>query len=98
MPDNSSLGLSSRKWKRRPSSSPIDKEMVALYARHNEDSDQRKVLFPMIVGDEALKYPLCRAVQHGSFSSANLAWRSEENVVQQTMLEIRDDEVVKVMT
>ena len=52
----------------------------------------------VIVGDEALKYPFGRAVQQGSSGSENLAWRGEKNVVQQTVLETGDNEVVKVMT
>ena len=71
---------------------------VAPYARHNKDSDPRKMLFPVIVGDEALKYPFRRAVQQSSSGSENLAWRGEKNVLQQRMLETGDNEVVKVMT
>ena len=56
------------------------------------------MLFPVIVGDEVLKYPFGRAVQQGSSGSDNLAWSSEENVVQQTMLETGDNEVVEVLT
>ena len=56
------------------------------------------MLFSVIVGDEALKYPFGRAVQQGSSGSENLAWRSEKNVVQQTMLETEGDEVTEVMT
>ena len=67
------------------------------YARHNEDSDSCKMLFPVIVGDEALTYLFTRAVQQDSSGSDNLAGRSEKNVVQQTMLEIRNNEVVEVM-
>ena len=52
----------------------------------------------MIVGDEALEYPFGRAVQQDSSGSENLAGRSEKNVVQQTMLEAGDNEVVEVMT
>ena len=55
------------------------------------------MLFAVIVGDKALKYPFDRAVQQGSFSSENLARRNEKNVVQHSMLERRDNEVVKVM-
>ena len=56
------------------------------------------MLFPVIVGGEALKYPFGRAVQQGSSGSENLAWHNEKNVVQQTMPETGDDEVVEVMT
>ena len=56
------------------------------------------MLFPVIVGDEVFKYPFGRSVQQSSPGSKNLAWRSEKNVVQQTMLETRDNEVVEVMT
>ena len=76
----------------------FDRKKVAPYARHNEDSDPRKMLFPVIASDEALKYPFGRVVQQGSSGSENLARRSEEDIVEQTMLEIGDNEVVEVMT
>ena len=56
------------------------------------------MLFPVIVRDEALKYPFGRAIQQGSSGSENLAWRIEKNIVQQTILETGDNEVVEVMT
>ena len=98
MPDTSNLGLSKSKMQTTPSSLPIYREKVAAYARDNADSNPGKMLFPVIFDDEALKYPFDRAVQEGSSGSENFAWRSEKNVVQQTMLETRDNEVVKVMT
>ena len=56
------------------------------------------MLFPVIVGDETFKYPFGRVVQQSSSGSENILWRSEKNVVQQTMLEAGDNEVVEVMT
>ena len=54
------------------------------------------MLFPVIVDDEALEYPFGRVVQQGSSGSKNFAWFSEKNVVQQTMLEAGDNEIVEV--
>ena len=54
--------------------------------------------FPVIVGDEALKFPFSHAVLQDFSGSENLAWRSEENIVQQTMLKTGDDKVAEVMT
>ena len=56
------------------------------------------MLFAVIVGDEALKYPFDRAVQQVSFGNENLTWRNEMNLVQQTMIETGDNAVVEVMT
>ena len=56
------------------------------------------MLFPVIVGDEALKHPFGRTIQQGSSGSEDLAWGSEKNVVQQTMLETGENEAVEVMT
>ena len=49
------------------------------YVRHNEDSDPRKILFPVTVRDEALRYPFGRAV-----SKATPAVRILRGVVKRT--------------
>ena len=63
MPGNSNLGLSKSKngnyaLLRRH----FDREKVVPCARHNDNGDPRKMLFPVFVGDEALKYPFGRAL------------------------------------
>ena len=99
MPDNSSLELSKSKMETTPFFvADLTEEMFAPYARQNDDIDPRKMLFLVIVGDEVFKYPFGRIVQQSSSGSENLVWRSEKNVVQQTMLEAGDNEVVEVMT
>ena len=54
--------------------------------------------FLVIVGDEALKSPFSLAVLQDFSGSQNLAWRSGENIVQQTMLKTGDDKVAEIMT
>ena len=72
MPDNSSLGLSKSKMETTPFFvADLTEKNCALC----------KMLFPVTVGDEALKYPFGRAVQQGFSGSVNLAWRSEKGVV-----------------
>ena len=63
MPDNSSLGLSKSKIETALLRRRFDRAKVAPYVRHNEDIDPRKMLFPVIVGDEVLIYPFGRAVR-----------------------------------
>ena len=58
MPDNSSLGLSKSEMETMPFSSPIWQRKDCALARYNRDSDPRKMLFPVIVGGEAFKYPV----------------------------------------
>ena len=99
IPDDSSPGLS--KSKNRTDAllrRQFDREKVAPYAKHNDGSDPRKMLFPMYVGDEALEYPFGLAIQKGSSGSENLARRRENNLVQQTILETENNSVVKLMT
>ena len=80
MPDNTRLGLSKSKIETKPFFvADLTETLLGPYARHNEGSDPRKMLFPVIVSDKALFVPLTVP-----FSKAPPAVRILRGVVRKT--------------
>ena len=55
------------------------------------------MIVAIVVGDDALKNSFAGAVKQCPPSGENLAGRSEARIVQETAIELRDEEVVKVV-
>ena len=51
----------------------------------------------IVVGDDALKNSFAGAVEQRLLSGEDLARRSEARIVQETAIELRDEEVVEVV-